>query len=211
MLGLQRLPERIKVFGSSAVLIHALVVTVSLATATTYALWTSTTSAGGQVASGTVTIALGATGASTNRLTVNASAIAPGDTIKRSVDLINSGSIDLASVTLTTTATVSSALDTDAVDGLWMKIDRCSVAWTETGSSPSFSYSCGGSTSAVLANQAIIGANLALGNLTSTTAGNTDRLLVTITFPGGSGTTLQGKSSTIQYAFTGTQRAGTAR
>ena len=41
-------------------------------------------------------------------------------------------------------------------------------------------------------------------------AGVTDHLMVTITFPGGVGTTLQGLTSTVQFTFTGTQRAGSA-
>src|SRR6266480_3729419 len=98
----------------------------SIAGLGTFATFTSSTSASHTVSSGTVTIALGATGAATNRLTVGASAIAPGDTIQRSVDLIDSGSIDLASITLTTTATSSSLLDTDTSNGLQMVIDKCS-------------------------------------------------------------------------------------
>jgi len=74
----------------------------SIAGLGTFATFTSSTSASQSVSSGTVTIALGATGAATNRLTVGASNIAPGDTIQRSVDLINSGSIDLSGITLTT-------------------------------------------------------------------------------------------------------------
>ena len=89
--------------------------------------------------------------------TVGATAIAPGDTIQRSVDLINSGSLDLASVTLTTTATTSSLLDTDATNGLQMVIDKCSVAWTEAG--PPYTYTCSGSTSSVLASRAVIGSS----------------------------------------------------
>jgi predicted ribosomally synthesized peptide with SipW-like signal peptide len=179
----------------------------SIAGLGTFATFTSTTSASHTVSSGTVTIALGATGASTNRLNVNASAIAPGDTIQRSVDLINQGTLDLASVTLTTTASPSSLLDTDATNGLQMAIDRCSVAWTESG--PPYTYTCGGSTSTVLASRAVIGSGLSLSNLSATTAGNTDHLRVTLTFPSGAGNTFQNQSSTISYAFTGTQRAGT--
>jgi predicted ribosomally synthesized peptide with SipW-like signal peptide len=179
----------------------------SIAGLGTFATFTSTTSASHTVASGTVTIALGATGASTNRLNVNATAIAPGDTIQRSVDLINQGTLDLASVTLTTTASPSSLLDTDTTNGLQMVIDRCSVAWTESG--PPYTYTCSGSTSTVLASRAVIGSNLALSNLSATTAGNTDHLRVTLTFPSGAGNTLQNQSSTISYAFTGTQRAAT--
>jgi predicted ribosomally synthesized peptide with SipW-like signal peptide len=179
----------------------------SIAGLGTYATFTSTTSQSHTIASGTVTIALGATGASTNRLNIGASALAPGDTIQRSVDLTNSGSLDLASVSLTTTAAPSSLLDTDATNGLQMVIDKCSVAWTEAG--PPYTYTCGGTTSSVVASRAVIGAGIALSNLGSTTAGATDHLRVTLTLPSGAGNTLQNQSSTISYAFTGTQRAAT--
>jgi hypothetical protein len=134
--------------------------------------------------------------------------LAPGDTIQRSVDLTNSGSLDLASVTLTTTASPSSLLDTDAANGLQMVIDKCSQAWTESG--PPYTYSCGGSTTTLVASRAVIGSGISLGgSLASLTSGGTDRLRVTLTLPSGAGNTLQNQSSTISYAFTGTQRAAT--
>ena len=117
----------------SAVLVGA---AVSVGGLGTFASFTSTTSASSTPATGTVTIALGATGASTNRLNISASDIARGDTMQRSFDLTNAGSIDLAGVTLTTTASPSSLLDTDATNGLQLVIDRCSVAWTEGGVAP---------------------------------------------------------------------------
>jgi predicted ribosomally synthesized peptide with SipW-like signal peptide len=181
----------------------------SIAGLATFASFTSTTSASQSITSGTVTIALGATGASTNRLTVNASGVVPGDTMQRSFDLANSGNQDLASVTLTTSATTTTALDTDSSNGLQMTIDRCSAAWTESGSSPAFTYTCSGSTSTVLSSRAIIGSNLSLSNLTVTTAGTTDHLRVTLSLPSSAGNSLQGLTSTVQYSFTGTQRAGT--
>src|SRR5436853_7838803 len=70
--------------------------TASIAGLGTFATFTSSTSASHTVASGTVTIALGSTGASTNRLNVDATAIAPGDTIQRSVDLIDQGTLNPA-------------------------------------------------------------------------------------------------------------------
>jgi spore coat-associated protein N len=176
-----------------------------------FATFTNTTSASNSVTTGTVTIALGATGASTNRLNVNATAVAPGDTIQRSFDLINQGTLDLASITLTTNATTSSLLDTDATNGLQMAIDKCSVPWTESGSSPAFTYSCSGSTSTVLAQRAVIGSNLSLSNLGSLTAGVTDHLRLTLTLPSSADNSFQNLTSTIQYSFTGTQRAATNR
>ena len=181
----------------------------SIAGLGTYATWTSTTSQSHTIATGTVTISLGATGASTNRLNIGASGLVPGDTIQRSVDLTNSGSIDLASVTLTTTASPSSLLDTDATNGLQMVIDKCSQAWTEAG--PPYTYTCGGTTSSVLASRAVIGSNLALSNLSALTAGSTDHLRVTLSLPSAAGNTFQNQSSTLTYAFTGTQRAATSK
>ena len=63
---------------------------------------------------------------------MNASGLAPGD----SFDLANQGSLNLSAITLTTTATVTSLLDTDATNGLQMTIARCSTTWTESGTSP---------------------------------------------------------------------------
>jgi len=199
--------QRRKLLVSLAVISAA----ASVAGLGTFATFTSSTSASQSVSSGTVTIALGATGASTNRLTVGASNIAPGDTIQRSVDLIDSGTIDLASITLTTNATTSSLLDTDATNGLQMVIDRCSNAWTEGGTAPAYTYACSGATSTVLASRAIVGTNLALSNLAALTNGVTDHLRVTLSFPSAAPNSFQNQSSTIQYTFTGTQRAGTSK
>src|SRR5882724_2048744 len=137
----------------------------SIAGLGTFATFTSSTSASHTVSSGTVTIALGAAGASTNRLNI------------------------------------------DATNGLQMVIDKCSQAWTEAG--PPYTYTCGGSTSTVLSSRAVIQTGVTLSNLSSLTAGNTDRLRVTLTFPSGAGNSFQNKSSTIQYTFTGTQRTAT--
>ena len=187
----------------------ALSAAASVAGLGTFASFTSSTSASQTVASGTMTVALGATGASTNRLTVNATGIAPGDTIQRSVDLLNSGSMDFGSITLTTAASPSSLLDTDATNGLQMIIERCSTAWTEAGTAPAYTYTCGGTTQTVLATRAVIGTSLTLNNLGALTAGATDKLRVTLSLPSAAGNTFQGLSSTVTYTFTATQRAGT--
>jgi spore coat-associated protein N len=197
------LPRRRKLLATAAILGAA----ASISGLGTFATFTSSTSASHTISSGTVAIALGATGASTNRLNIDANAIAPGDTIQRSVDLINQGTLNLASVTLTTAATTSSVLDTDSTYGLQMVIDKCSVAWTEAG--PPYTYTCGGATSTVLSTRAVIQSAVSLSNLGSTTAGATDHLRVTLTLPNTAGNAFQNKSSTVQYTFTGTQRAAT--
>lgn len=172
----------------------------------TLAAFTSTSSAAQPVSSATVEITLGATGTSANRLTVAASGVVPGDTIQRSVDLVNGGD-DLAAITLTTTASPSSSLDTNTTDGLQVTIDRCSEPWTEGGSAPAYTYTCAGTTSTVLATRPIIGTDLSLSNLTATTGGATDHLRVTVSLPSSAPSSMQGQSSTVSYAFTGEQRA----
>jgi spore coat-associated protein N len=186
-------------------------VAASVAGLGTFATFTSSTSASHSVATGTVVIALGTPGAA-NRLTVNASTVAAGDTIQRAFQLSNSGTIALAAApTLTTTASPSSLLDTDATNGLQMVIDKCSVAWTEAGVSPAYTYTCSGSTTSVLASRAVIGSAISLSNLADLVAAGTgpDYLRLTLTLPSGTGNTFQGLSSTITYTFNGSQRAAT--
>ena len=173
-----------------------------------FAAFTGTSNAAQSVASGTVSLAGIGTNAAGNRLTVAATNIAPGDTIQRAVTLSNTGTLDLANVTLTTNATTSSVLNTDVTNGLQVTIDKCSVAWTE--SAFPYTYTCGGTTSTVLASTPVIGTNLALSNLTLTAAA-VNNLRVTVTLPSAAGNTFQGQTSVINYTFTGTQRTATAK
>ena len=107
----------------------------------TYGAFTSTTEASASVSSGTVTIALGAAGSAANRLTVASTGLVAGDTVQRAATLTNTGTQNLAAVTLTTAATTSSILDTDITNGLQVAIDRCSVPWTEAGTDPAYTLS----------------------------------------------------------------------
>ncbi|MBM3671396.1 MAG: hypothetical protein FJW86_04330 [Actinobacteria bacterium] len=174
-----------------------------------FAVFTDTAAVSQATSSGTVTLQPINVSGANDRLSIGASNIAAGDTIQRAVNLKETGSIDLASITLTTTATTSSLLDTDTTNGLQMVIERCSVAWTESGAGPPHTYTCGGTTTSVPASAPVIGTNLALSNLTLT-AGADNYLRVTLTLPSAAPNTLQGKSSTVNYAFTATQRAAQA-
>ena len=196
-----------KLLGSFAVLGAA----ASITGLGTFATFTSSTSASQSIASGTVSINLGAVGAA-NRLTMGAANMVAGDTVQRAVDLINSGtgsSDPLASIQLTTSASPSSALDTDTVTGLQMSIDKCSVAWTE--SAAPYTYTCGGTNTSVLSSRAVIGTSLALANLSALTTGSTDHLHVTLTLPAAAPNALQGKTSGISYTFDATQRAAVSK
>ncbi len=177
----------------------------------TYGSFTSTTSASATVTAGTVKVALGQDG-TTNRFSVAATGLVPGDTIQRAVTLSNTGNQDLASLSLTTSAPLtSSKLDIDGTNGLQMGIESCSNAWTEAGTAPAYTYTCSGTTKTVLASQKVIGANVALTNLASVTNAGVDNLRVKLTFPTGADNTFQGLSSVINFDFTGTQRAATNR
>jgi spore coat-associated protein N len=189
-LSLQKIVASIAVLGAAG----------AIAGLGTFATFTSSTSASHTIASGTLSLT-----APFSRLGTGASPIAAGDTMQRAIDLNYAGSIAFSAVTLTTSASPSSLLDTDATNGLQLAIDKCSVAWTESG--PPYTYTCGGSTSSVLGSRALVGTDLALTNLTLT-AGSTDHLRATITFPSTAGNTFQNQSSTLSYAYTGTQRAG---
>ncbi|HEX8096040.1 TasA family protein [Jatrophihabitans sp.] len=176
----------------------------------TFGSFTSATSASASVSSGTVSIALGAANTAANRFSVAATGLVPGDTVQRGVTLTNAaGNQALSSIVLTTSATTSSKLDTDATLGLQLKIDSCSTAWTETGTAPAYVYSCSGTTKSVLTTRALIGSNVALSNLSALAANNTDNLVVTMSFPAAADNTFQNQSSVVSFTFTGTQRAAT--
>jgi spore coat-associated protein N len=176
----------------------------------TFGSFTSATSASTTVSSGTVSIALGTANTAANRFSVAASGLVPGDTVQRAVTLSNAaGNQALSSIVLTTAATTSSKLDTDPTLGLQLKIDSCSVPWTETGSAPAYAYSCSGTTKPVLASRAVIGSNLALTNLSSLAPNNVDNLVATLSFPSAADNTFQNQASVIGFTFTGTQRAAT--
>lgn len=192
-----------------AVTVAALGTAAGVAGLGTFGTFTDTTSASTPVDSGVVDINVGATGASTNRLTIAAVDIVPGDTMQRGFTLINASTDDLASITLSSSASTSSLLDTDATNGLQMVVEKCSIAWVEAGISPAFTYTCLGTTSTVLASRAVIGSALSLSNLGSTTAGATDNLRMTLTLPSTADNTFQNRASTVAFTFTATQRAAT--
>src|SRR5688572_28062218 len=86
-------------------------VTATLASMGSFATFTDTAStsetSNPAYSTGTVNINLGASGAD-NRLSVGASGLVPGDSLQRRVKLTNAGSENLASVTLSTSASTSS-------------------------------------------------------------------------------------------------------
>ncbi|MDJ0356104.1 hypothetical protein [Paenarthrobacter sp. PH39-S1] len=191
-------------------------VAASVAGLGTYGAFTSSTAASAVVSAGTVGIALGATGTAANRLSIGAAGLVPGDSIQRVATLTNAASNQgLSAITLTAAAAPSSVLDSDPINGLQVTIDKCSVAWAETnvaaaGGAAAYNYTCPttGTITQVLASRAVVGADVALINLTSLNSGSTDNLRVTMTLPTTAGNGFQGQTSTIGFSFTGTARVG---
>lgn len=185
----------------------------------TFATFTDTAAGSHTIASGTVDINLGASGVD-NRLSVGATGMVPGDSLQRRAKLTNAGTQDLASVTLTTTASPSSLLDTDATNGLQMKLEKCAGAlgWLESATTP-YTYTCNsvtagdnlGTRTTVLARRAVIGATIALASMSSLTAAGTDDMVLTVDLPSTTGNTFQNLSSTITYTFNATQRAAVSK
>lgn len=187
-----------------------LAVAGSMAGLGTFASFTDSTAASTTIASGTVNIDLAANGPD-NRLSVGASGLVPGDSLQRRVKLTNAGSESLASISLTTSATTSSLLDTNAANGLQMKIERCAGTWTEVGTSAPFTYTCSGAVSSVLARRPIVGAALPLTGMASLAAGATDDVVVTVDLPTTADNSFQGLSSTVSYTFDAVQRSSASK
>lgn len=179
-----------------------------------FASWTDSEVDQVAVDSGTLGIVLGADGA-TNRLSVDAVNIAPGDVIQRAVTLGNDGSIDLSSVTLTTSSLNASLLYAGA-ERLDLRIKACDVAWTETAeASGGYSYVCAGAETYVLGSAAAYGdvqqAGTVLPGIATLTAGGLDHLVVDMRLPQTAGNDYQGLTEVVTFTFDAVQRDGTFR
>jgi spore coat-associated protein N len=118
-------------------------------------------------------------------LSMGAANIAPGDTIQRTVTLVNHGLRPLRAVTLTTVARATSALDQNPATGLLLRIDRGAQPWVPAAPG-STALRCPSVITAVVNWRPVI-------------------------FPPAAGNTFQGLSSVIQYTFTGTQRTAASK
>ena len=130
-----------------------------------------------------------------------------GDSRSALIDLVNDGTTPLAAVTLTSTATSSSVLDTDTVNGLQLTVESCSVAWTTGAGVPT----CSGSVRSYF-TQPIIVSNVPLAATSALAAGATDHLKLTAALPSSaSGAAFEGATSNLNFVFTGSQRSGGPR
>lgn len=154
----------------------------------------------GRRSPGPVTVSLAAPGGTTDGVSFDTPGLAPGDTVALRVDLVMRASSRAPTATLTTTATSSSLLDQDPVDGLQLAIDRCGVPWEKVPAARHRAYRCPGRRLPVLAPRPILGRSVRLSNLDA--AGKSrPHLLLLVTLPRSAGNEFQGLSSRIDYAF----------
>jgi hypothetical protein len=168
----------------------------------------STTPLDATVGTGTLSLDLSRTGQAAT-LPMTAAGFVPGDSISRSVDLVNSGDLNMGTMSLVSTATTSSVLDTDKVNGLQLSVRSCPVVWTETVVNGVATYSCAAPTT-LYAGPATT-PNAALTGLASMTAKGVDHVVVTLSLPTAADNGFQAKTSALSLTFTGTQATGTNR
>jgi hypothetical protein len=191
----------VKVAGSLAV-VGAAVAVAGLGTFGGFTDSTSVVDAG--VGTGVLSIDVSAAGSSAP-VPVTTARMLPGDVTSVPMDLRNSGDVDLSSLVLLSRATTSSLLDSDPVHGLQLRVDSCATAWVRSGAG----YSCAGGAGALYAGPVAV--DTALPAARSLQAGRTDHLLATVSFPTTGGDAMENQSSSLEFVFTGTQRAGGAR
>ena len=175
----------------------------------TFGTFSGSTNASQDVSTDKVSISLG----STSPLQITAAAgMLPGDSVERLITLTNDGSSDLASVALTTAlpaGAVQNILTSDTTNGLQLTIESCTQAWTVVANGPDTCDVPAPATSAVvLPKRAILGTDLALGNLAAKTTGQSDYLKITTSLPVNADNAFQDKTATINFTFTALQPAG---
>jgi hypothetical protein len=165
----------------------------------------STSPVGTQVDSGVVSVDVSSpAGAS---VPVSGGMMLAGDSRSALVDLVDNGTTPLSTLTLTATATSSSILDQDTVNGLQLTVESCSVAWTGGAGTPS----CTGTVRSYL-TQPILVSDAPLPDSPALSAMATDHLKLTVTLPtSATADAFQGATSDLNFVFTGAQRAGGPR
>ena len=179
----------------------AIGVSATLAVTGTLASFSASVSRGHTLTTGVPTLVLGATGAATNRLGIDATGLAPGNVVYRAFDITNSGTVPFTSYTLSSTATTSSLLDTDLTRGLQARVERCSLPWAESGTSPSFTYTCPGTRTDMVASRPVIMVSVPLAGMSSAAPDGTDHLLLSETLPTGADNSFQNQMTAVTFTF----------
>ncbi len=133
-------------------------------------------------------------------LSMRAANIAPGDTIQRTVTLVNRGLRPVRVVTLTTVARATSALDQNPATGLLLRIDRCAQPWVPVAPG-STALRCPSAVTAVVSWRPVIGHSIALPALAGLPAGASGHLRVMLRLPSAASNWAGGLASGIRYRF----------
>jgi hypothetical protein len=174
---------------------------------------TASNTTGGSVTTGTLSLTLapssvpGITGGFTSAIT----AMAPGDTVNRYIDLTNAGTLDGATPTLLISTVDSNTIVNNPTSGLQVTVSACTVAWTNTGT-------CSGTSTVVLAATPVSTLKTSAQSILLPTvlAGGLNRLKVSIALPAGSENTIngvlpvgtvQGLTAALTWSFTITERS----
>lgn len=174
---------------------------------------TATNTSGGSVTTGTLKLQLAPSGVSgiTGGFTSPISAMGPGDTFNRYIDLSNTGTLDGASPTLQIVTADSNTLVNSAPAGLQVTITACSIAWTNTGV-------CSGTSTVALASTPVstIKASAQSITLPSVLVGGVNYLKVATSLPLGTENvlngvlpvgTVQGLTASLTWTFVIQERA----
>lgn len=136
-----------------------------------------------------------------HRFSVGAAGLIPGDSVQRVFDLKNVGSTRIHAVSLTTVAVPSTPLVSDPVNGLQLRIDRCSKAWHIPPHATA--YTCAGQVTQIVAPRPVIGSGISLANVSGLASPQHKvRLLLTLTLPQTATSVVMGQTSGITYTFT---------
>ena len=80
-----------------------------------------------------------------------------------------------------------------------MRLERCTTAWTESGSAPGYAYSCSGTRTEVLAFRPVAMTAVPLGSMQSAAPGGTDHLMLTERLPTTADNSFQNLTSAITF------------
>ncbi|MEY4970868.1 MAG: hypothetical protein RLZZ277_1099 [Actinomycetota bacterium] len=157
---------------------------------------TATNTSGGSVTTGTLSLtysALGGSGEFTSAIT----AMGPGDTVNRYINLTIAGNLDGETPTLQLSSVDSNTLVNNPTKGLQISISSCTGTWTQTGAG-----SCSSGLATVLAPTSVSALKAGAANITlpTLTAAGVNKLRLTISLPAGSENTVNGvlPSGTVQ-------------
>jgi hypothetical protein len=163
-----------------------------------------------QTSTGTLSMTLSDSDVS-QAFTVGVSGLYPGGASKQRLVTVTIGDTNFATLSVTSTLqSASTALDSPAGTGVGIVVERCSVPWMPSGSSPNSTYTCSETTSWPAESPSLIGTkNLTTGS--NLTAGSVNYFRFSWSLPNTAPASSHGAADTVRYTFSGTQRSGTTK